>query len=135
VEILASEEVVFAEGANYRVVLLGRSVRLRVWRVPNLSSEEAAADFELLVERIVTLATSTAALMIDASAAPPVAGPRTQAALEKLFHAFASKKKRIAVIVSEHALQQLQMRRLLGEQTSPDNAIFTEVREAEKWIA
>jgi hypothetical protein len=133
VELLASEEVVFAEGVNHRVVLEGTIVRMRVWKAPQIPSDDAAADFALLVERVIPLAAQTSALVLDVIDAPPVAGPKTQAALESLFAAFASRNKRVAIVTAGHALQQLQMRRLVSERAPRHGAVFTDAAEAARF--
>ncbi len=126
---------VVAEGVNYRVVLDGAIVRIVVWRMPEVPSGEAAADFELATERVRAMAATSGALLLDAREAPKVAGPRTAAALGALFGAFAARKKRVAVVISDDALQQLQMRRLLSESIPQHGATFAELADAESWLA
>ena len=124
-----------AEGGNYRVVLEGPTVRIVVWRTPDVPSVEAAADFELASERVREMAATISALLLDVREAPKVAGPRTTAALTGLLAAFAARKKRVAVVCSADALQQLQFKRLVGEASAQYATIFGEVADAEQWLA
>ncbi|HEY8073170.1 MAG TPA: hypothetical protein VIF62_03655 [Labilithrix sp.] len=131
---MAGPQPVIAEGGNYRVVVEGSTVRMVVWRAPDLPSAAAAADFERAAERVRGMVATLSALLLDAREAPKVAGPRTTAALTALLGAFAARKKRVAIVCSDDALQQLQFKRLVGETGAQYATIFGDLADAEQWL-
>jgi hypothetical protein len=133
---LAVPENVLAEGANYRVALEGTLARVTVWRAPDLTTDAAADELARAAERLRDRLGSASAALFDIRHAPPIAGPRTAAVVSGIYSAFAARKRKVAVVCTpEHALQELQQRRLLSESAPEHGAIFTTLAEAERWLA
>jgi hypothetical protein len=126
---------VVTEGEAHRATLEAGLVRCVIRRARSASSDAIADEMERLADRLKTLGPSATALILDVREAPGVAGPRSQAALTAIFIAYSRMKKRIAVVVGDDALKQLQLRRLLAESASRHSATFNDVTAAERWLA
>ena len=130
---------VLNEGSNYRVSLDGKVASAVIWKRPDLSAQEGAEAARELAVYMETLArkhaeTATAAI-VDLREAPPVAGPKTQAHVAAIMHAWELAGRRIAWIVGDSPLQQLQIKRLVREHSPRMGTVVTSIAEARAWIA
>ncbi len=114
---------VLVERANHRAEREEGLLLLRVWRDPQLAAEAAAVAFEQTIRELAPLVASIEHVVLDLRDAPRVVGPRTQASLGTLLAQFARLRRRIALISSDDALQQLQLRRLIAE-SAPQCAVL-----------
>ena len=103
------------ERGNHRVERDDGLLRIAVWRDPQLDAETGALAFEQTVRQLAPMIPSLEHVVFDLRDAPRVVGPRTQAALASFLGALARLRRRIAVISSDDAVQQLQLRRLVAE--------------------
>jgi hypothetical protein len=126
---------VVTEGDAHRATLEGGLVRCVIRRARSASSDAIADEIERLAERLKPLAPTAAGIVLDVREAPGVAGPRSQAAVAAIFGAYARMRKRIAVVVGDDALKQLQMRRLLAESAPSHGVMFSDAADADRWIA
>ena len=127
-----------AKGGNYSIEI-DRAVALcRVWKTPDVTREEgaqfAAEKVRLLGELASLPRTRARALIFDLREAPPVWGPATQEALETIVAAWERARKRIAVVVSDDAIQRLQMNRIVAVQARAWGKIVGLTTEAWTWI-
>ena len=92
-------------------------LQARVIRRPDLSSEQGAELADRFVDALLETAASsgTSRTMVDLSAAPPVMGPRTEAAFTRLLSAHAKLARPIVVVASANPTQRLQLQRLVRE--------------------
>jgi len=106
-----------AGGANFKITLEPPTAICRVWQRPDLSSAEGARCAE---EMSAHLSKLTARLdlhgaVFDVSEAPPVTGPKTEAALGALYALYERAKRKIAVVTGSHPTQRMQQTRVLRE--------------------
>lgn len=105
----------FSETENYSIDIDGTRAVAKVWRRPDLDSAtgarlagELGVDISRIVGRIRTL-------VLDVSAAPPVAGPKTTEALGGLLATCEKAGVDIDVLVTDDAVQSLQIKRLISQ--------------------
>jgi hypothetical protein len=125
----------FAEGMNYSIDLEGSVAVCRVWSRRDLDSATGA---RLATEKIALFrklaSRDTAAMLLDLSEAPVVAGPKTQAALGEMLKAWQDVSKPVAVVASSHSIQQLQLRRLIQTFAPSQGGLFGSTDEAAAWL-
>ncbi len=125
----------FAEGMNYSIDLEGSIAVCRVWSRRDLDSATGA---RLAMEKISLFRKlargGTAAMLLNLSEAPVVAGPRTQAALGEMLKAWQDESKPVAVVATSHSVQQLQLRRLIQTFAPSQGGLFGSADEANAWI-
>jgi len=92
-------------------------LQARVIRRPDLSSERGADLADQFVDALLETLTSssTSRTVVDLSAAPPVMGPRTEAAFARLLAAHTKLSRPIGVVASANPTQRLQLQRLMRE--------------------
>jgi hypothetical protein len=126
----------YAEGGNYCIELDDAVAYCRVWARPDL---DFAAGARLALETVghfEALSVGPARAMIfDLSAAPPVAGPSTQASLGQMLSAWERVKRPIALVGGSNQVQLLQLRRLVASHASSHGALFTDLAAARIWIS
>ena len=126
-----------AEGDNYEISMDEHGVVVcRVWRRPDLDHDAGARCAEEMLERIRDLALSSEAtgFVYDLREAPPVAGPRTQAAIVGIVALWVEGGRRVAIAVGDASLRKLQMQRLVSEAATQEAAVFDEPDEALRWV-
>lgn len=106
-----------ASGDNFEILLQGRVVVCRVFQRPDRSSAQGADSAAKIAEHLVAAARRDGvdALVFDFRDAPTVFGPRTEAALGQAFSAFEKARRRVVAVVAAHALQRLQIARVLAQ--------------------
>lgn len=104
-------------GENYEIQVEGRVARCRVWRRPDLSSEDGARCAEEMAAHLRRVARDPglSAAVWDVSEAPPVVGERTQSAMAEILRAFSTGAAPLALVVGPSATQRLQLERLAAE--------------------
>lgn len=125
-----------AEGDNHVIDLEDGVLGVQVVRRPDRDSQSGADEAESIKTHFERGAARVDVRggMLDLSQAPPVAGPRTQAALGKLIAAFARQRKPIAIVVGG-ATQRLQMERLATEHGAGRAEVHDEVAAARAWLS
>src|SRR5690606_18796811 len=73
-------------------------------------------------------------MLFDLTRAPVVTGPITQAALGEMLQAWEQASQRVAVVVGNVSIQQLQLRRLQTTFAPHWGVLFTSVEEAAAWL-
>jgi hypothetical protein len=125
----------YAEGMNYSIDLEGSIAVCRVWSRRDLDSATGA---RLAMEKISLFRKlaggGTAAMLLDLSQAPVVAGPKTQAAIGEMLKAWQDESKPVAVVGTTHSIQQLQLRRLIQTFAPSQGGLFGSAEEAAAWI-
>jgi len=126
---------IYADGGNYCIELEHAVAYCRVWSRPDLDSA-AGARFALeKVSHFEALSRGAArGMILDLSAAPPVAGPSTQASLGQMLSTWERAKRPIAVVGGNNQIQVLQLRRLVASHAAGYGSLFTELPAARTWI-
>ena len=126
---------IYAEGGNYCIELDAGVAYCRVWARPDLDSA-AGARFALeKVRHLEALSLGAArGMILDLSAAPPVAGPSTQASLGQMLSSWERAKRPIAVVGGSNQIQLLQLRRLVTSHAPSYGSLFTELPAARAWL-
>ena len=106
-----------ASGDNYEILLQGRVAVCRVFQRPDRSSAQGADSAAQIAEHLVAASRREGVdgLVFDFRDAPTVFGPRTEAALGQAFSAFEKARRRVVAVVASHALQRLQIARVLAQ--------------------
>jgi hypothetical protein len=129
---------VYAEGSNFTITLQGGVVTCRVWIRADLDSAEGARSAEVISRALRELAMGprdrAKGLVLDQSGAPPVAGPRTQAALCDLLAAWERAGRRVGLALGDSPVRNLQMRRLLVERAPTFGRAFASAEQARTWV-
>jgi hypothetical protein len=127
---------IYAEGGNFRIELEDACAYCRVWTRPDVDSTVGAGYAREKVTHFDALARGPANRMIfDLSAAPPVAGPKTQESLGGMLAIWERVRRPIAVVAGENQVQLLQLRRLVAEYAPSCGAVFSDVSAARTWVA
>ncbi|MFO0660427.1 MAG: hypothetical protein U0165_11440 [Polyangiaceae bacterium] len=128
---------VVSSAENHEITLDDGLARCRVWRRPDLSSEDGARCAEQMsssLARLALVGSGARALALDLSEAPGVAGPRTAAAIGSLLVSWKNSKKRAALIVGDQPLKQLQMKRIVAENALGWAEVFPSFEQARTWL-
>ena len=126
----------FAEGGNYRIELAAGLARCEVWRRPDVDSatgarfaEEKSAHFERLArDRAVR------GMIFDLRKAPPVAGPKSEAAIGAMLATFEKARKPLVVLVGDNEIQRLQVARIIRDRAPTLARWYRDPAEAERWL-
>ena len=126
---------IYADGGNYCIELDAAIAYCRVWARPDVDSA-AGARFALeKVGHFEALSLGAArGIILDLSAAPPVAGPSTQASLGQMLSSWERAKAPIAIVGGNNQIQLLQLRRLIASHAPGYGSLFTELPAARSWI-
>lgn len=131
---LAMTEI-YADGGNYCIELEDSFAYCRVWTRPELDSAAGARFASEKVSHFEALSRGAAhGMLFDLSAAPPVAGPSTQASLGQMLAAWERVRRPVAVIAGANHVQLLQLRRLVASHAPRCGAVFTELSAARTWL-
>ncbi|GAB5549225.1 MAG: hypothetical protein RLO52_21870 [Sandaracinaceae bacterium] len=118
---------VYAEGGNYRIELDEGIARCVVWRRPDVDGQTGAAWAKEKISHFKALARGPArALVFDLRQAPPVTGPKTQEALGQMLESFERARRPVAVLVGDHAVQKLQLQRVVTDCCPNVGVVFTD---------
>jgi hypothetical protein len=124
----------FAQGGNYEIELVGGVAHCRVWRRPDVDHATGARFAQQLAAHLAELLHADArALVLDLREAPPVQGPRTQAAVGGILGAWEANARPAAFVVTG-ALSHLQMVRLAREHAPHHARVFQHPDEANAWV-
>lgn len=126
---------VVSEGPSYSIALDGDRGSIRVWRRPDLSTDEGARLAVEMANAIAGLLPKIRALLFDLRDAPPVSGPATVEALGNLVRACERGRIRVAAIVADDAMQRLQVNRVVRELAPEMARVFSTPEDAEPWLA
>lgn len=126
---------VVAEGPSYSIALEGDRGSIRVWKRPDLSTDEGARLAVEMAKAIGGLLPKVRALLFDLRDAPVVSGPQTVEALGDLVHACERARIRVAAIVTDDAVQRLQVNRVVKERAPEMARVFGTPDDAEPWLA
>lgn len=127
--------MVFAEGDNYRIEIAGGLATCAVWRRPDLDMHAGARCAEEKIRYFRELAQGdvVAGMLFDLREAPPVTGPKTQAALGRMLDCFETASKGIALVYSA-SIQALQIGRLVGQHAPRHGGAFSDIDAARRWL-
>lgn len=127
---------VLAEGYNFRITLEGSLVRCVVWATGDLDAARGATGAEEMVRTLESLAArgDVRGTIFDIQGAPPVAGPRTLAALTRMLGEHERVGKRIAVQIGPSPSQRLQMTRVARDAAARVGRIVSSTNEAMAWV-
>jgi len=125
---------VVAEGPSYAISLDGDRGELRIWRRPDLSSADGARITDNVPRALGGLLPKVRSPPFDLRAAPAVSGPTTLDALGTLARACEHAKIRIAAVVSDDAMQRLQVNRVVKECAPQSGRVFSAIEDAEPWL-
>jgi len=125
----------YASGGNYRIELVDGLTRWFVWARPDVDSAAGARFAEEQAVHSSTLSCGVSrGLLFDLSAAPTVMGPRTQAAVAATLVPWERVKKPVGIVISDNALQRLQLERIVREHLAKAGRVFTEQAAALLWL-
>src|SRR5262249_46884408 len=106
------ERTVLARGAIFEITAQADQVTCEVTNRSDVSAEEgarcAAEMNEVLTMQVLSAWSQYRGLMFDVRKGPPAFGPKTRAALEKVFAAAEASRRKIAVLVGTSATQRMQ---------------------------
>lgn len=133
---MTSASLTLGRGPIFEIVAAGGIVRCSVVNRPDIAAEEGArcaAEMHEILEREVLSAESRyVGLVFDVRRGPDVFGPKTRAALEKLFRKAERVGKPIAVRIGGAAIQRLQFTSLCAE-CAPTVSKLVGTDEEEDW--
>ena len=125
----------YASGGNYVIDIDDEGVvELRVWKRPDVDSITGARFAEEKIALLRKLALGPAkGLVFDLRDAPPVVGPKTEAALGAMLEIFEGVRKRVTMLAGDSSVQQLQVKRLIAKHAPRFGRADTDPREARAW--
>lgn len=126
---------VVAEGPSYSIAVDGDRGAIRVWRRPDLSTDEGARLAGEMATALGGLLPKIRSLSFDLRDAPPVSGPVTIEALGNLVRACERGRIRIAVVIADDAMQRLQVQRIAKECAPEMARVFAAPADAERWLS
>jgi hypothetical protein len=129
---------IVAEGPSYSVALDGERGAIRIWRRPDLPTDEGAKIMQEMTREIGGLLTKVRSLLFDLREAPPVSGPTSVEALGHVARACERARIRVAVLIADDAMQRLQVNRVVKECAPEMARVFSTPqteRDAEPWLA
>jgi hypothetical protein len=129
----------YAEGACFSITIDDGVATCRVWVRPDLNWEQGALEAKRIADALQALAAgpreTARGLVLDERDAPPVVGPRTQAAIGELLSAWEHHSRHVAYALGTHPVKNLQMRRLLAEWAPKYGRAFESIEEARAWAS
>ncbi len=128
------EQAIYAEGANYRIILEGGHVHCSVWLRPDLTREQGQACALDKIQHLVGLAARprplARALVFDLTGAPETWGPVTHEALGRIVRAWEAAARPVIVVSGPSAIRRLTLRRLVAEAARCHGVVVTTLDEA-----
>jgi hypothetical protein len=133
-----AERTVLARGAIFEISAQDDWVACEVVNRGDVSAEEGARCAsqmnEVLVTQVLNPRSPYRGLLFDVRRGPAAFGPKTRAALEKLFVAAESSRRKLAVLVGESATQRMQFGNLSRERASDVARVFQTEFSAREWL-
>lgn len=130
--------VILAQGAIFEIRQSGEIVVCEVINRTDVSAEEgarcAALMHEVLTSRVLTPGSLYRGLMFDVRQGPPAFGPKTRAALERVFVAATNAQRRLSVLVGTSATQRMQFGNLCQEHAPAHAKVFLSETPAREWL-
>ncbi|MBK6512712.1 MAG: hypothetical protein IPM79_14865 [Polyangiaceae bacterium] len=125
-------KVEHSRGPNFVIEVDEGLATCRVWQRPDLTSTEGAACAEQISRHAEALASDPNArgFVFDLRQAPPIAGPRTTAAVGQMAKAYEVAGKGFAVITADTPMMLLQFRRVVREAAPLRGVVTTDEAEA-----
>ncbi|HEU4537687.1 MAG TPA: hypothetical protein VFS00_26385 [Polyangiaceae bacterium] len=127
----------YAEGPNFAITVEDGVATCRIWARPDLSWAEGAGTADTIAKALQALAAGprdrARGLVLDERQAPPVVGPRTEAAIGELLSAWERRGRRVAYALGNNPVKSLQMRRLMAQWTPKHGRAFATIEEAHAW--
>jgi hypothetical protein len=125
-----------AGGRNFKITWEPPTAICRVWQRPDLTSADGAQCAEEMSSFLVKLASRAGVhgVVFDVSEAPPVTGPKTEAALGAMYSVFEKAKRRIAVVTADHATQRMQQTRVLREHAPEYGRVVASLDEGRAFV-
>jgi hypothetical protein len=106
-----------AQGGNYRIDIADGVATCRVWRRPDVDAQTgagwAAEQLEVVQRLAAEPATSVRGFILDLQDAPPVVGPRTEAAIGQMLAPWETRGRPVVVIPGASPTQRLQLTRVV----------------------
>jgi len=132
------ERTVLARGAIFEISAENEWVACEVVNRSDVSAEEGARCAsqinEVLIGQVLSPRSRYRGLVFDVRKGPPAFGPKTRAALEKVFAAASSSGRRIAVLVGESPTQRMQFVNLCQEHATEHGRVFQTESSARDWL-
>jgi hypothetical protein len=123
-------------GDMFSLTIGGSRAEIRVWRRPDLDSQAGAHNAARMAEEARKLpARGVRAVLLDVKEAPPVAGPKTLAALGEMIGHWGSSRMAIVIVVSHDPIMVLQYKRVVAENAPRSARVTTSLAEAKLWLA
>ena len=130
--------IILAQGAIFEIRQHGEIVVCEVINRTDVSAEEgarcAALMHEALTTRVLTATSLYRGLLFDVRQGPPAFGPKTRAALERVFIAATASKRRLSVLVGGSATQRMQFGNLCQEHAPTHARVFLSETPAREWL-
>lgn len=120
----------YATGGNFEILVEGDVATCRVWKRPDVDSATGAQFAEAKIQHFAALARAGTPMVFDLSDAPPVAGPKSTAAIGRMLAAYQAAGVTIVLVAGDNATQRLQLRRLVEEHAPTQGQIATSRTEA-----
>lgn len=132
------DRLILAHGAIFEIFHSGEFAVCEVINRADVSAEEGARCAtmmdETLTTRVLTPQSLYRGLLFDVRQGPPAFGPKTRAALERVFVAAATAQRRLAVLVSGSATQRMQFGNLCQEHAPTLARVFLAETQAREWL-
>jgi hypothetical protein len=126
---------VVAEGHSFSIAVDGDRGSIRMWSRPDLTAEEGARAAQEMALVFSGLLSRVRTLLFDLRDAPMVGGPSSLESLGEFARACERARIRIAVLVSDAAVQQLQVNRI-AKDCAPEMArVFRASADADAWLS
>jgi hypothetical protein len=129
---------VLARGSIFEITAQDEIVRCRVLNAPEIDAEEgarcAAQMHDTLTGDVLTTNSPYIGLVFDVALGPAVFGPKTRAALERVFCAAEEAGKRLAVRIGSAAIQRLQFTSLCRECAPHAASVVESDAEEQRWL-
>jgi len=132
------QEPVLAQGAIFEIRQSGELAWCEVVNREDVSAEEGARCANLMHEvltlRVLSAHSLYRGLLFDVRRGPPAFGPKTRAALERIFAHAPGSQRRIAVLVGGSATQRMQFGNLCLEHAPVHARVFLIESAAREWL-
>jgi hypothetical protein len=130
--------MVLAHGPIFEISAQGAWATCEVVNRTDVTAEEgarcASTMNEVLTTRVLSALSPYRGLLFDVRKGPPAFGPKTRAALEKVFAAARLSGRTLAVLVGESATQRMQFGNLCWEHAPQHAQVFQTEASAREWL-
>jgi hypothetical protein len=129
---------VLAQGAIFEIVATGKMVTLEIVNRGDVTAEEGARCAnqmnDVLTSRVLSARSPYRGVLVDVRNGPRAFGPKTRAALERVFAAATVSQRRIAVLASDSPTQRMQFSNLCVEHAKMHGRVFFDEPSARQWL-